>query len=68
MRRFRLWRRLPFRLGYKLDAWNRPSFDYPPIDAGTRARLDELFEEPNARLAKWLGRDLSVWERTEVRP
>jgi hypothetical protein len=68
MRRLKLWRRLPYRLGYKLDAWNRPPIDYPPIDPATRARLHEIFEEPNAGLARWLGRDLSIWQRNEVRP
>lgn len=29
-----------------------------PIDAETRRRLDELYAEPNARLAAFLGRDL----------
>lgn len=68
MRRLKLWRRLPYRLGYKLDAWNRPPIEYPPIDPRARTRLHEIFEDPNAGLARWLGRDLSIWERNEVRP
>ncbi len=34
---------------------------YPPMEAATRARLAGLFREDNARLADFLGRDLSVW-------
>ena len=30
---------------------------YSAIDSGTRERLEERFAEPNARLAKLLGRD-----------
>ncbi len=39
---------------------------YPPLDPETRARLVEHFGPSNARLATWLGRDLSAWDR--VRP
>lgn len=36
---------------------------YPPIDIATEARLHDLYREPNLRLGKWLGRDLSHWNR-----
>ena len=32
-----------------------------PIDPEVRARLADHFAEPNAALASWLGRDLSMW-------
>lgn len=35
--------------------------EYPPLNAETRAELAEHYREPNARLAAWLGRDLSGW-------
>jgi hypothetical protein len=35
---------------------------YAPIDPGLRARLEERFAEPNARLARLLGRDFN-WGR-----
>ena len=33
----------------------------PPMDPADRAYLRALYSEPNARLAEWLGRDLSDW-------
>ena len=65
MIRYRLWRRLPFRLGYKIDDMNRVAFTYPDIDPGTRRALRESFAEHNAALASWLGRDLSVWDEAD---
>ena len=58
----RAWRRLPFRLGFKLDEWNHEEFSYPPIEPSTEARLREYFAPHNSALARWLGRDLSEWE------
>ena len=63
MMRYRAWRRLPFRLGYTIDRWNQRAVDYPPIDPATKQRLKQHFAEHNARLAEWLGRDLSDWEK-----
>jgi Sulfotransferase domain len=46
-----------------LRAWQFPSFEPrnptsdPPLDPALRARLEERFAEPNARLAQLLGRD-----------
>ena len=37
--------------------------EYPPMNPQTRTRLAEVFEEPNRRLAEWLGRDLSGWNK-----
>lgn len=34
---------------------------YPTIEPATRARLAELFRDPNEQLADWWGRDLSAW-------
>lgn len=36
---------------------------YPPISPATRQFLVEEFREPNDRLAAWLGRDLSAWNK-----
>jgi hypothetical protein len=35
--------------------------DYPPLDPALRARLTRFFEDENAGLESWLGRDLSIW-------
>jgi len=40
---------------------NARRFVPPPIDEGVQARLRRHFEEPNAELAAWLERDLSIW-------
>jgi hypothetical protein len=63
MARLKAWRRLPFRLGYKIDEWNQVPFEYPPIDPATRERLRAHFADHNAALARWLGRDLSTWNK-----
>jgi hypothetical protein len=36
---------------------------YPPLDPVLREELSSRFAGPNAALAEWLGRDLSVWGR-----
>jgi len=54
--------RLPPRLRWRIDGWNRVPFTYPDMDPRTRARLKEVFAEPNAELGRWLGRDLSMWD------
>ncbi len=36
---------------------------YPAMDPATRLQLIEHFREDNDRLAAWLGRDLSAWNR-----
>jgi hypothetical protein len=36
---------------------------YPPIAPATRERLVEELREPTDRLAAWLGRDLSAWNK-----
>lgn len=40
---------------------------YPPLDPEIRAQVGKLFEEENAALAAWLGRDLSAWGRPRRR-
>jgi hypothetical protein len=62
MLRYHLWRRLPFRLGYKLADWNSEPFTYPEMRPDTRARLRAMFADHNRDLAAWLGRDLSIWQ------
>ena len=44
-------------MGAKLKAGYQPG----PLTAGTAAALADRFREPNERLAKFLGRDLSHW-------
>lgn len=46
---------------------NHRQVGYPPMPAGARRRLGELFASDNAALASWLGRDLSVWTGGESR-
>ena len=36
---------------------------YPPLPIETRARMVEHFQPWNDRLAEWLGRDLSAWNK-----
>jgi sulfotransferase family protein len=61
MVKYRLWRRLPFRLGYTISRWNERPVTYPPMNPETKQRLREQFAEHNAKLGEWLGRDLSAW-------
>ena len=63
MVRWQAWKRLPKGWGKAIDRWNRPPRQYPPLDAETRAELNAWYAEHNAALARWLGRDLSVWNR-----
>lgn len=63
MQRWHAWRRLPFKLGERIDRWNRAPVRYPPLDRGLRRALVDRTAEDRAALARWLGRDLSVWER-----
>ena len=44
-----------------LRVMRRPPREYAPMDAAVRARLEAHYAGPNARLAEWLGRDLSAW-------
>ncbi len=56
--------RLPRPLRRFAGRANRKRTDpYGPMDPETRARLVETFREENAALGKWLGRDLSFWDR-----
>ena len=63
MVRWHAWRRLPFKLGERLDRWNRTPVRYPPLDPELRRELVERTAAERAALAAWLGRDLSAWER-----
>ncbi len=56
MVRFRLWRRLPFRLGFRLDEWNRLPLDVPPMPADLRARVADHYAADTADLVTLLGR------------
>jgi len=37
---------------------------YPPMDPAIRSSLEERFRDPNAALARWLDRDLSIWNES----
>ena len=37
-------------------------YKYPPMDQDTRAKLVEVFREPNRQLAQLLGRNLTYWD------
>jgi len=63
MFRSRAWRRLPLGWADSLDRFNRVEAAYPPMDGRLRAELRAWFEEENRALARWLDRDLSVWDR-----
>lgn len=64
MYRWRLWKRLPFRLGFLIDRLNQAPLDYPQMDPELRRRLVAEFEADNAALAEWLGRPLpEAWGR-----
>jgi hypothetical protein len=54
-------RRLPGRLRKVVGRLNATKDEYPEMEASIRATLHESFADDNERLAKWLGRDLSVW-------
>lgn len=57
------WRRVPARVVRAIDRMNRVDRRYPPMDAALRSELVAWFADANADLARWLGRDLSAWDR-----
>lgn len=38
-------------------------YNYPPVDASTRAKLIEFFSAPNKQLSEFINRDLSLWNK-----
>ena len=44
-----------------IDPLNTPASSNAAMNPGVRAELVKVFEEDNAALASWLGRDLSAW-------
>ena len=54
MLRLRLWKRLPFGLGYRIDEWNRTPFRTPPIPADVEARVRSLYADDTALLTRVL--------------
>lgn len=61
MLRTHAYRRLPYRVVMKIEQLNRKAKPYPPMDPSLRRELVEWYREDNTALAKWLGRDLSMW-------
>ncbi len=45
------------------DSGTTETVPYSPMPAETRARLTEFYADSNARLADFLGRDLSAWQQ-----
>lgn len=56
MLRFRLWRRLPRGLGFRLDEWNRVPLAVPPMPDELRAALRLWYAADTADLESLLGR------------
>lgn len=50
-----------YRARYLVNRLNEGPASFPPMDAGTAARLREKFSASNAELADLLGRSLSAW-------
>ena len=57
----RITRPLPGRMRSAIGRINRRSDGCPPMGDEVRADLETRFEQDNAALARWLGRDLSEW-------
>ena len=55
----------PFRLVARLNRGHTPG--YPKMHEHTRARLKEVFREPNRRLTELTGLDLGIWDDAEGR-
>jgi hypothetical protein len=55
-------RRVPV-LHRLIDPLNTPASSYPAMNPEVRAELLNHFEQDNAALAEWLGRDLSSWNK-----
>lgn len=58
-----LGRRFPAPVARVIGRLNGKPFSYPKIDPALRRELVGRLTEDNARLAAWLGRDLSIWDR-----
>ena len=56
-------RALPAPAAKVIGKLNSKPFSYPKIDPALRRELAKRFTQDNARLAEWLGRDLSIWDR-----
>ena len=56
-------RYLPVGVRRRVRRRNTLKADYPPMHEGIRAQLLDSFADDNRRLAEWLGRDLSRWDR-----
>lgn len=54
-----LWRNRP--RAFDPELGKRVHLEYEPLSTEMRARLVDVFREPNLRLGEWLGRDLSAW-------
>jgi hypothetical protein len=56
-------RKMPHPFRRIIGRLNARTMKYPPMAPGTRARLVEHFRPHNESLARFLGRDLSIWDR-----
>lgn len=57
------YRKITRRFRKILGRINTSQESYPPMDPSLRSELLKAFEADNAELARWLGRDLSIWNR-----
>lgn len=53
----------PMRVIHRLSTWRVPP-GYPKMHAETRANLEREFRADNEKLARLIGRDLSIWQRS----
>lgn len=63
MLRTRAYRRLPGRITAWIEGLNRKRATYPPLHPELRQELLDWYRSDNQALARWLGRDLSTWDR-----
>jgi len=57
----RISKQMPSALRRVVGKVNVRQDSYPPMADHERARLLDVFREPNRELAEWWGRDLSIW-------
>lgn len=56
-----VWTLFPERLMQWLDRLNSVPVRYPPLEPQVESRIEAMFADENAALARWLGLDLSPW-------
>lgn len=59
--------KLSCKLRYLFLTLNEQEFTPPPMSSITNKKLVEIFKEPNFKLGKLLGRELSAWDQLDSR-